>query len=111
VQVAFQPLAFLAAGFDHLEPRVLELLQPCPQVGLQTPGLHGDAGCRDDGVEQLMLLLERAVEDQGGHGLVVVQDQPCRQGVALGGEGDGLAGLVDPRELRQPVGDRQCRIV
>ncbi len=62
VQIAFQPLALLPAGFEHPDPRALQLLQPGAQLGPQPAVLERDAGGRRDGVEQLPLVVQRPVE-------------------------------------------------
>ena len=65
VEVALEPLALLLAGLDHALARALELLQLRLELDLQAPVLERDPRRRADRLQQLRLIVERGVVDEG----------------------------------------------
>ena len=111
VQVALQSLPLLLSGLDDPRTRSPQLLQARPQLDVQAPVLDCDAGRRADGVEQLGLVDQRGIVDQGRHVLPLPVDHGRRPVAALRGQLHRPAVEVGPAsELREPVREAQRRV-
>ena len=97
VEVALEPLALLLAGLDHARARALELLQLRLELDLQAPVLERDPRRRADRLQQLRLLVERGVVDEGRQMSAVAVDQGDGARVAGAGQADRSPVLVGPR--------------
>ena len=96
-EVALEPLTLPLLRLQDPLSRPLQLLEACPELSLQPPVLHRDAGGRSDCVKELVLILQGRVEqqrrDRGSTGI----DHPGRpSGTPLGGS-DRQSGAVAAR--------------
>jgi hypothetical protein len=107
VEIPLEPLALLLSGFDHAGSRSLQLLEASPELRVQAPVLERDAGGRADSIEQLVLVVERAVVDQGGDTNAVSVDRR-RCALVVVGQLDRTAVQIDVgAKVGQPVRERQ----
>src|SRR5438270_147695 len=67
VQVALQPAPRSIAGIDDAGPRVAQLFELGPKLGLEPLVLQRQTGCAADRIEQFRSLNDRCVVYEGGH--------------------------------------------
>ena len=85
VQVALEPPPFRIGGVDHPRTRDSKLFEPRAQVGLQTFVLEREPGGGTDGVDEIGLILERRIVNEGGDGATFAFDDRRHSRAAVGG--------------------------
>src|SRR5262249_44601202 len=102
------PLA--VAGFDDALARGAQLLQLRSKLRLQTFVLEGEACCRRDGIEQLLLIAKRGIVYERGHASAVALEDGDRPAV---GRLDRCRAAVDPNvalRLGDPARELERRV-
>jgi hypothetical protein len=112
VQVALDPPALGVAELDDAGPGGADLLELGPDLGLEALVLDREAGGGGDRLDQLGLVVEGGVVDQGGDGVAVVAQDRDAAAAARRGQLDRPGRLVHVGLLAgQPVGELDRRVV
>ncbi len=110
VEVALEPFSLLLTGREDARTRAVELVEPGAELGLEPRVLERDPGRGGRRGEQLGLVVERGVVDQGRDALAVVVDQRRRAAVRVR-DLDRMSVKVGVAfEVGEPVGKGERRV-